>query len=209
MIIDGEKAPPFSASTLRMPDPENDQTQRIIEMTRAKLASSREAVDADIRTRTAGGNDEGSRAVGSGEERKPNKELLGALRNPSLPAPAASAPRRLEQPRRDDRRSSGGEASASRPPERDNRGGERKPASAPYRPPAPASAAYRPVESREPAMHRIEGEAGVQPAPTINYQSPAPVIPAPPIATPITPLAAQPLPATVHTIEPGQPVSFR
>ena len=198
MIIDGEKAPPFSASTLRMPDPENDQTAKIIEITRARFASSREAVDADIRTRTAGGHDEGARAVG--DERKPNKELLGALKNPSAPATD-----RRPEPRRDDRRGGESAAGAGRRPERDNRDsrdsrGESRGASAPYRPNPPASAPYRPpapatADKREPALHRLEPVAVVPPP-----QSPS----APPTALP-TPNQAP----SVHTIEPGQPISLR
>ena len=84
MIIDGEKAEPFSASTLRMPDPENDLTPQMIALTRERLASSRETVEADIRTRTAGAMDDGPK---SPSEQKPNnKELLGVLRNPGAPS---------------------------------------------------------------------------------------------------------------------------
>lgn len=57
MIIDGEKAPAFSASTLRMPIPENDRTQDIINESRARYASNREDVEKSIRARTAGEED--------------------------------------------------------------------------------------------------------------------------------------------------------
>lgn len=104
MIINGEKAPPFSATTLRMPDPEYDRTAEIMRMTREHYASKRELVDADIRTRTAGGDEEATTAPGAGAstpvgggvliaERKPNKEFLSALKNPQLPPVARPAER--------------------------------------------------------------------------------------------------------------------
>ena len=205
MIIDGEKAPPFSASTLRMPDPENDLTQRIIEMTRERFASSREAVDADIRTRTAGGNDEGARAVGAADERKPNKELLGALKNPSAPAGARRPDVRPNDRRGGEQPTQGGARrpeSGSRTPDRgDSR--ERttdRGASAPYRPNTGASAPYRPPaqapsnaqQTREPALHRME------PAQISNTpQSPS----VPPAATATN--------VSRGAIEPGQPISLR
>jgi hypothetical protein len=80
MIIDGEKAPPFSAATLRMPDPENDMSPSIIQYNREQLASKREAVDADIRSRTASGESEAAQAAG--EQKPNNRELLGSLKNP-------------------------------------------------------------------------------------------------------------------------------
>ncbi len=188
MIIDGEKAPPFSASTLRMPDPENDLTASIVQMTREKLASTRDLVDADIRSRTAGAHDEGNRAVGAGQpEQRPNKDLLNALKNPSAPANprrdfhpperrAGDRPseqgsgRRFEQGSGRDNRGGGGRPGGGDRP--DHRGGEgratRNPEpGVPYRPSAPQA----PAETREPAVHRT------QTAP--------------------------------NPIEPGQPISFR
>ncbi len=89
MIINGEKAVPFSASTLRMPDPERDLSPQIIQMSRDRFASRRDLVDADIRSRTDDG--EGSAnapgAATNEPERKPNKEFLDALKNPDLPPP--------------------------------------------------------------------------------------------------------------------------
>lgn len=122
MIIDGEKATPFSAATLRMPDPENDRTQQIIQMTRDHFASRRDVVEADIRSRTSDSEDPGSRALGNVlDEQKPNKELLTALKNPELPPVA-----RAEPPRAENR--SGGERSDNRSSDRssDNRGTERR-----------------------------------------------------------------------------------
>lgn len=131
-IIDGEKAPPFSAATLRMPDPENDQTERIIQITRERFASRRETVEADIRTRTAGADEPSGSAA---DERKPNKDLLQVLKNPSAPprddrASANDRPRpnssnRGDQPR-DDRGGGGRGNSQGRDSRdnRDNRGGQ-------------------------------------------------------------------------------------
>ena len=115
MIVNGEKAPPFSAKTLRMPDPENDLTAQIIRESQERYASSRAEVEADIRSRSedGGGIDQGARALGNvlpdGRpttpgapgapvtaapaaltfDQKPNKpqsEFLAALKNPDLPA---------------------------------------------------------------------------------------------------------------------------
>jgi hypothetical protein len=196
MIIDGEKASPFSAATLRMPDPENDQTQRIIEMTRERFASNREAVDADIRTRTAGGNDEGARALGSGDQ-KPNKDLLTALKNPNPPARQDARSEDRGARSGDSRNNNRGASAPYRPNNRtsDGRGDVRdtnKGASAPYRPNAPASAPYRPREEvRQPVVHRSEPVEGPVVGPSVNTATHS--------ATP----------QVGRQIEPGQPVSFR
>jgi hypothetical protein len=102
MIIDGEKAPPFSASTLRMPDPEADLTEQIIAHNRANYASSREEVDIDIRSRTA--DTEGNNASSADGDQKPNKDLLASLRNPLPLAPAPSQIANRESGRGGDRR---------------------------------------------------------------------------------------------------------
>ena len=222
MIINGEKAPPFSASTLRMPDPENDQTQRIIQITRERFASRRDEVDADIRTRTAGGHDPGARAVNtSSDDQKPNKELLGALKNPDRP--------RTEAPRHDDRRAgeSGGGGRSPQPGnarrnsepyrpaataagERREHANESRGASAPYRPPAPASAPYRPPAPASapyrPAEHREAAPAVHAPAAVERPLSPA----ASPSAAPAQPhVASAPVHHTGRAIEPGEAVSLR
>ncbi len=116
MIIDGEKSLPFSGKTLRMPDPEQDQSPKIILASQQQYGSSKTEVETDIRNRTEEGNssdagapaDVGSRAVAtiaqsregaaqpafSGGDQKPNKpksEFLSALQNPNLP-PAPPQP---------------------------------------------------------------------------------------------------------------------
>lgn len=199
MIINGEKVPPFSASTLRMPDPENDQTQRIIQMNRENLASRRDIVDADIRSRTAGGHDEGARATGASDQ-KPNKDLLTALKNPQVAGGSggAGAPRRSSDSRDFRSNDRGGERSGGdRRGDRDHGARENRGASAPYRPAPPASAPYRPAENRQSAVHRSTPETAVQ-APQ------APSQPTPAIHTTSAPTASN-----VHTVEPGQPISFR
>lgn len=133
MIINGEKATPFSATTLRMPDPENDLTQAIIDLNRAHYASEREEVETDIRSRTAD-TEEGYMA----DEQKPNsKDLLTALKNPDLPPlpraetalqaiePARTIERRTEASidgRSSDARASSGRGGDTRPSE--HRGNE-------------------------------------------------------------------------------------
>jgi hypothetical protein len=197
MIIDGEKAAPFSAATLRMPDPENDQTDRIVQMARDNFASHRTEVEDDIRARTAG-VDEGARALANtpGGEQKPNKELLGVLKNPGAPV-------RSDQPRTDDRRA--GESNPNRRPEPQGASAEYRPnpsrgasaeyrpnnsasrgASAPYRPPAPASAPYRPPAAATPTPAVQPATAPVMAPPAVHHQ-----------------------PSSAQTVEPGQPVSLR
>ncbi len=48
MIIDGEKAPAFSAKTLNLPQPVNDLSQRIIGLSRERYAQPRAAIEAII-----------------------------------------------------------------------------------------------------------------------------------------------------------------
>lgn len=50
MIINGEKAPAFSATTLWLPKPQLDNTGRIIEMTRRKFSRTRAEIEAEIET---------------------------------------------------------------------------------------------------------------------------------------------------------------
>jgi len=95
MIIDGEKSIPFSASTLMLPAPENDQTPKIIEMSRERFASDKATVEEEIR-KWAGDElyGDGKVAVPVGnnlpspevanrqmrDEQKPN--ILSGLKNP-------------------------------------------------------------------------------------------------------------------------------
>jgi hypothetical protein len=48
MVINGEKTPAFSATTLTLPPPQTDNTGRIIENTRLRYSRTREAVEAEI-----------------------------------------------------------------------------------------------------------------------------------------------------------------
>ncbi len=114
MIIDGEKAIPFSARTLRMPDPENDLSNKIIALSRERYASTRQQVEDDIRSRQDG-TDAGSRAldvtsadrtplaqpgasnptgqvlIGDQKPNTPKSEFLAGLKNPNLPPAAPSS----------------------------------------------------------------------------------------------------------------------
>jgi hypothetical protein len=130
MIINGEKAIPFSGTTLRMPDPELDLTDRIVQITRQTVASRRDEVEADIRARTAEAGDAGARAVGAGPgiagalpepEEKPNKEFLGGLRNPNLPTQAAGPERRGDNRGGDRRNNSSSDRDRSRDRDRGHR----------------------------------------------------------------------------------------
>jgi hypothetical protein len=96
MSVDGEKALPFSATTLRMPDPENDLSQQIIENSRASYGSRRDDVERHISEWTSGQADSteagqaaeagGKNGASSTPEQKPNtNSFLGALKNPEPP----------------------------------------------------------------------------------------------------------------------------
>lgn len=112
MIIDGEKAPAFSARTLRMPEPQEDRTLDIINESRARYASKREDVESSIRARTSDSetsDQKGSAAAvptanaptaplshptpaAQASEQNPN-DFLRSLKNPVMTAPAP-APKR-------------------------------------------------------------------------------------------------------------------
>lgn len=114
LIVNGEKAIPFSATTLRMPAPERDLTEQIIAYSRENFASRREDIEAEINQRSGigegpsaggtGGNGAAGRPNDSGKTaarpnfgaQKPNREkseFLNNLRNPDLPLSAAPAQR--------------------------------------------------------------------------------------------------------------------
>jgi len=146
MSIDGEKTLPFSAKTLRMPEPEHDYTAEIVALSRAQYASQREVVERDISEWTLGqsatekpSEEQDAAAV---REQKPNNEFLGALKNPA-PRPNSSGSRSTTNHGQDGRnrndgrggRDSGGQQ--GRQPER-------------RRPEQPAEHQERPSE-RQPA----------------------------------------------------------
>lgn len=125
MIVNGEKAIPFSAKTLRMPDPEDSHIQDIVKLSRDQYASNRVDVEDDIRSRHSDGADVGARAVNatvnaqsagdassavgahlaSNEQRpnSPKSEFLAALRNPEIGINGA-----LQNPSRSDSRGASG-----------------------------------------------------------------------------------------------------
>jgi hypothetical protein len=99
MSIDGEKTLPFSAKTLRMPEPEHDFTTELVQASRENYASNREEVEQDISGWTLGQGTTVAEKTGAAgaaggtatdTEQKPN-EFLGALKNPE-PAPRSSRP---------------------------------------------------------------------------------------------------------------------
>jgi hypothetical protein len=109
MSIDGEKSVPFSAKTLRMPDPENDLTEQIVTLSREQYASKRSEVEQEIIEWTLGANagidkpaGEAAAVAGSApaaSEQKANG-FLGGLKNPAPPArPAAGTYDRDRRPR--------------------------------------------------------------------------------------------------------------
>ncbi len=107
MIIDGEKVIPFSAKTLRMPDPEHDLTDQIVALSRRSYASNRVDVEEATRLnteepgRSAAPVDQGAQTLGqiaqpafAPSNQKPNKpksEFLASLTNPVAPAPSRTS----------------------------------------------------------------------------------------------------------------------
>jgi hypothetical protein len=228
MIINGEKAPPFSATTLRMPDTEQDLTQVIMQHSRERYATPRQEVEDDIRARTLG-DDDGTKTPtgvpGSGpDERKPNRELLGALRNPNLPPLPPPGPA-LRNDRQDSRGQGRGD---NRNRDRDNRnrqgGGDRRPQHSGAR---SGGEQRQHQPAYQPAVERVHTPPAYQPsqqpaqAPYAPAQAPAQPAPAPAAdqyagerwgapqrAAAPAPVQHQPSQEPRH-IEPGQPISFR
>lgn len=92
MSIDGEKAIPFSATTLRFPDPENDMSEQIIASSRQRYASGRLEVEEAIQRWSSGQDDRPDTPERDSDgnvripyEQKPNKAdtFLGGLKNPT------------------------------------------------------------------------------------------------------------------------------
>ena len=215
MIINGEKSLPFSAKTLRMPDPENDMTPQIITASQERYASLRHEVEADIRTRTEEATDQGARAVATvvdgnarpafaGGDQKPNKpksEFLANLQNPSL---SPTAPSRPEPRRGEGGRSGGGGGQATfsnaqrdalqqreqseQREQRQGRGGDNKP-----------RAAQSGQSSRREGHHRDEAVRQAIKTMQADLQ---------PTATPAAPQpVAQPAPQPAVAPQPAAPVS--
>lgn len=138
MVIGGNKRPSFSGRTLQLPPPENDLTDKIIELTRANYTKPRVEVEAAIERWTSGQDDHvqaaktqsGLKAAAEGGEATPKapsgsvslrsdakpetehkpKGILGDLKNPEPPAPkpARSGSGRNGERRKDDRNDRGG-----------------------------------------------------------------------------------------------------
>lgn len=83
MSIDGEKALPFSAKTLRMPEPENDLSADIIEYSRQYYASTRQEVEELIARRSQDEEDREAPTSGFTPAAAENRSgILGQLKNP-------------------------------------------------------------------------------------------------------------------------------
>jgi hypothetical protein len=88
MSIDGEKAAPFSATTLMMPEPSDDQTEQIIRLSRQSYASNRTEVEDKIEQWSSSQLDQSGEPTSSPDpssspvEQNPNS-FLAALKNPS------------------------------------------------------------------------------------------------------------------------------
>src|SRR3989344_1336710 len=127
MMIGGEKAPAFSAKTLNLPQPPDDNSTQIIELTRQRYSRNKTEVEARVRE-TAGLPDrlKTESAPKSNPQTKPTPreqivKLATGLTHPDKPAsPETTQPTRRKRSRR--RKSSGGQANqpvqapATKPP---------------------------------------------------------------------------------------------
>ena len=127
MMIDGEKAPAFSAKTLNLPQPPDDNSAQIIELTRQRYSRNKIEVEARVRE-TAGLPDrlKTESAPKSNPQTKPSPheqivKLATGVTHPDKPAsPESIQPTRRKRSRR--RKSSGGQvqqpaqAPATKPP---------------------------------------------------------------------------------------------
>ncbi|HEY6736469.1 MAG TPA: type IV secretion system DNA-binding domain-containing protein [Candidatus Saccharimonadia bacterium] len=207
MIINGEKAVPFSATTLRMPDPETELTAQIVDYNRATYASRREEVEADIRSRTA----ENEAPDLSGDQR-PNKELLSALRNPQ----AAAAPSRPAEPSRQaDNERAGEHRNDHNRNDRDRgerRGNDRdRRANNSQHQPERSGQGSRPGGSAGHDTPRTSPAPAAPPpqAPLSATAATAPEAPMAPVAAPHTPQTVHAPAAQQHDLPAGQTISFR
>lgn len=134
MSIDGEKSIPFSAKTLRMPEPEHDRTDELIALSRSGYASSRAEVEHEISEWTLGQAANEATSEGPGArtpqvqvEQKPNS-FLGSLANPEPPKQQPQSQQAGNKPRNNRARGDrgGSERSPERNPER-ARGGLSEP----------------------------------------------------------------------------------
>ena len=127
MMIGGEKAPAFSAKTLNLPQPPDDNSTQIIELTRQRYSRNKTEVEARVRE-TAGLPDrlKTESAPKSNPQTKPSPheqivKLATGVTHPDKPAsPESIQPTRRKRSRR--RKSSGGQvqqpaqAPATKPP---------------------------------------------------------------------------------------------
>lgn len=143
MSIDGEKAIPFSATSLTMPAPESDLTPQIIELSRQNYASRRDEVEDAIERWSSGQMDSpdvGEKTADGNtripDEPKPNNAdtFLGQLKNPTPPPTTKSGGDRERGGRQQGRDSSSnrggrsdGSSGGSRPSSGGG-GGARRPA---------------------------------------------------------------------------------
>ncbi|HLA49057.1 MAG TPA: type IV secretory system conjugative DNA transfer family protein [Candidatus Saccharimonadales bacterium] len=115
MMIDGEKAPAFSAKTLNLPQPPDDNSAQIIELTRQRYSRNKIEVEARVRE-TAGLPDivRVDAAPKSNPQTKPTPreqivKLATGLTHPDKPAsPETTQPTRRKRSRR--RKASAGQA---------------------------------------------------------------------------------------------------
>lgn len=98
MSIDGQTSLPFSAKTLIMPQPPNDQTLRILEHSRQKYSSSKAEVEAQIAA-WSGMSDKPEQGSGSETSKSTNTEHLNNQPNqkPNTPNVSGAQPKKYSQ----------------------------------------------------------------------------------------------------------------
>jgi hypothetical protein len=160
MMINGEKAIPFSATTLRMPDSEQDFTARIVQLSNERYASDRQAVTEEINA-WAGGSSASQTAQTpapaspspqSEREQNPNS-FLGNLKNPDQPQTQSQ---RQDHSRRDEGRGRDERRRDDRNRDNRNRGRNDQRSDRRQDKPKPATEAQQP----QAASHRSAIEPG-------------------------------------------------
>lgn len=99
MVINGEKAPAFSATTLNLPLPQIDNTGRIIENTRLKYSRKREDIQAEISNAILPPDNIQQRPASAPVQNRPTANHPAPESTTQRPVEQGSAPEQPAQPR--------------------------------------------------------------------------------------------------------------
>lgn len=166
MVINGEKAPAFSATTLTLPPAQADNTQHIIENTRLRYSRTREEVEQEISNLVSP-----QKAVPAPAAKQPLPQPAAA---PQIPAATAGQPIAGQQP-----------STPAAP----------APAAQPAAPEAPAAEGEAPAKKKRKRTRKRKKKTDDEPTLPPVAAAPTQPAPSQPPATPPT-TAPKPLPKT-------------